>query len=431
MRLKVLQSAYACEPGRGSEPEVGWGLACEMAKYHDIWVLTRANNRPAIEAALAGAATPGLQFVYYDWPTWALRWKRGQLGVQLYYYLWQLGASFVARDLHRSIGFDLVHHVTFAKYWTPSFLALLPVPFVWGPVGGGDSTPRVLRDDLPLGGRIYEGLREAARRLGEHDPFVRLTARRSAIALAATDATERHLRRLGARDVRAVSQIGLGIAEIHRLSQRPAARAGVVKFISIGRLVALKGFHLGLRAFARAGLRGAEYWIVGNGPELGRLRALARALGVGGSVRFFGWLPRNEVLKKLAEADVLVHPSLHDSGAWVCAEAFAIGRPVICLDLGGPALQVTDLAGFKIRPHSSEQVVSDLSRAMLLLSREPELRRQMGLAGHHRCVEALCWTSKAKLLDAAYREIVQTRRRISARTLTRKPDAGRSLQADS
>jgi glycosyltransferase involved in cell wall biosynthesis len=394
-----------------------------MAKYHDVWVLTRRNNRPAIEAALARAPVPGLRFIYYDWPGWARWWKRGQIGIQVYYYLWQAGAYFVARNFHRAIGFDLVHHVTFVKYWTPSFLALLPIPFIWGPVGGGDSTPGAFKDDLPTGGRFYEIFREACRWCGERDPFVRLTARRSAIAFAATDATAQRLTRLGAQDVRMVSQIGLARAEIRRLSQRPAADAGPVKFVSIGRALALKGVHLGLRAFARARFFQAEYWVIGDGPELGRLKALARTLGIADSVRFFGWLPRDTVLGRLAEADVLVHPSLHDSGAWVCAEALAIGRPVICLDLGGPAVQVTDLTGFKIRPRTPEQVVRDLSTAMRRLEHEPGLRRRMGLAGYRRCMEALCWESKGELLDTAYWELVEPRRtRVGASPPAHLPD---------
>ena len=38
-RLKVLMSAYACEPGMGSEPGVGLNVAREMAKYHDIFAV--------------------------------------------------------------------------------------------------------------------------------------------------------------------------------------------------------------------------------------------------------------------------------------------------------------------------------------------------------------------------------------------------------
>ena len=58
-RLKVLAFAYACEPNKGSEPGVGWNLARNIAKYHDVWVLTRSNNRTAIEQELAKAPVEG------------------------------------------------------------------------------------------------------------------------------------------------------------------------------------------------------------------------------------------------------------------------------------------------------------------------------------------------------------------------------------
>ncbi|MFM6845653.1 MAG: glycosyltransferase family 4 protein, partial [Dolichospermum sp.] len=46
---------------------------------------------------------------------------------------------------------------------------------------------------------------------------------------------------------------------------------------------------------------------------------------------------------------------------WVCMEAMAAGRPVICLDLGGPAVQVTEETGFKIAADEPYQVVRDLA----------------------------------------------------------------------
>jgi hypothetical protein len=135
--MKILLSAYSCLPGRGSEPGVGWNVVQQAARFHSVWVLTHGEGRREIEAALATGALSNVQFVILDLPPWALFWKRGRRGQQLHYYLWQLAAYFVGRGLHRKVEFNLIHHVTFVKYCTPSFLALLPVPFIWGPVGGG------------------------------------------------------------------------------------------------------------------------------------------------------------------------------------------------------------------------------------------------------------------------------------------------------
>ena len=66
------------------------------------------------------------------------------------------------------------------------------------------------------------------------------------------------------------------------------------------------------------------------------MEKLARELGITANVKFWGGIRRAQVLEKLAECDVLIHPSLHESGGWVCLEAMAAGRPVVCLDLGGP-----------------------------------------------------------------------------------------------
>jgi hypothetical protein len=140
--VRVLVSAYACEPGKSSEPGVGWNWVRQIARFNEVWVVTRANNRPPIEAALAKDPIPNVHFVYFDLPAWARFWKKRGYNVRPYYYLWQLGVYFVVRKLHRHVVFELVHHVTFVNYWLPSFLAILPVPFVLGPVGGGESAPR-------------------------------------------------------------------------------------------------------------------------------------------------------------------------------------------------------------------------------------------------------------------------------------------------
>ena len=405
-RLKILLSAYACEPDKGSEPGLGWSVAREMAKYHDIWVLTRANNRASIERALRRHPVPQLSFAYFDLPSWARWWKHGSLGVQIYYYLWQVGILFIIRKLHGKVGFDLVHHVTFGKYWTPSLLALLPIPFVWGPLGGAESAPRAFWVDFGFRGKSHEVVRELARWLGEHGPLVRQTVARSALILARTEETAHRLRRLGARDIRIFSDTSLRAAEMDRLARSPSSNGGPVRFVGIGNLLHLKGFHLGLRAFARANIKDAEYWIVGDGPERERLKSAAHHLGIDDRVRFWGALRREEALQKLAACHALVHPTLHDSGGWVCVEAMAVGRPVICLDLGGPRALVTDRTGLKVGAHDPQQAVCDLAKAMQRLAADPELRATLGEGGKQRIRDVFCWEPRGALLSSMYSQLV-------------------------
>jgi glycosyltransferase involved in cell wall biosynthesis len=167
---------------------------------------------------------------------------------------------------------------------------------------------------------------------------------------------------------------------------------------------------LGLRAFAEAKLPDAEYWILGEGPELKRLQTLAKDLKIEHQIKFLGHLSRDEALVKLGSSSVLVHPSLHDSGGLVCLEAMAASRPVICLNLGGPAVQVTAETGFVIQAHTPEQSVADMASAMAMLAQDPEMLLKMGQAGQRRVRDLFTWESKGKLFTQIYQDLISHRK---------------------
>jgi glycosyltransferase involved in cell wall biosynthesis len=405
--LRVLITAYACEPALGSEAGIGWNLVEQVSRFHEAWVITRANNRPRIEAFLNGRTLPGVHWVFFDLPRWAMFWKRGPKGARPYYYLWQVGAYRVARRLHGKVGFDLAHHSTFGTYWMPTFLARLNVPFIWGPVGGGESGPRLLYRTLSIRGQMLEYLRELVRVVAEHDPAVRSAARHAHVALATTEETAVRLRHLGSRRVEVLSHVGLSTLELERLSRIRRRSDRPYRLVSIGRLLHWKGLHLGIEAFAhlRREIRDAEYWIIGDGPERGRLERLARRLNVDGAVRFLGSVKREEVFDMLDRCDVLVHPSFHDSGGYVIAEAMAACRPVICLDLGGPGMIVSTESGVRVAAGAPDQIVDDLAAGMVSLARDPELRFRLGTGARRRACEVLCWARKGEVLDQLYRSV--------------------------
>jgi glycosyltransferase involved in cell wall biosynthesis len=406
--LKVLVSAYACEPGKGSEPGAGWHWVGQIGRFEECWVITRLNNRESIDKVLTTNPLPRVHFIYYDLPSWVRFWKKGQRGVRIYYYLWQLGAYRVARRLHRELHFDLVHHLTFANYWLPSFLPLLPVPFLWGPVGGGESAPRNFRKSFSLRGKWYEILRDVARSIGELNPFVRMTARRAAAGLAVTPQTAHRMKALGCRNVSLSSQTALSFEELSRLREVPPRHESPFRVISVGRSLHWKGFELGIKAFAEFHRRHpeSEFWLIGDGPEHDRWKKLAQTLRARKNIVFWRTLPRSVVLEKIAACDVLLHPSLHDSGGWVTAEAMAAGRPVICLDLGGPALQVTETTGFKIPAISPDQVVTDIAAALEQMVGDSSRCARLGAAGRERIRQDFNWEKLGDQLAMVYARLV-------------------------
>ena len=62
--INAIIIAYACEPNKPSEPAVGWNCIHEIAKFANVVVITRSNNRKSIETS----STDGrIKFVYVDY----------------------------------------------------------------------------------------------------------------------------------------------------------------------------------------------------------------------------------------------------------------------------------------------------------------------------------------------------------------------------
>jgi glycosyltransferase involved in cell wall biosynthesis len=403
-QLTILLSAYACEPGKGSEPGVGWYWAIHLAAIgHSVWVLTRANNCAVIESALAVEARENLHFIYYDLPPWMRWWKRRGHGVQLYYLLWQLGAYRVARKLCTQMRFDVIHHITFGVFRHPSFLAFLGVPFVFGPVGGGEAAPLLLRSTFHWRGRLADRLRDFANWTVGINPLMRAVFRHTAVTLCKTAET---LQKIPPRyRSRCLIQLELATesaagAVVRRF--RPAGSG--LRVLYVGRLVYWKGIHLGLMAFAQLlrSDRRATLTIIGSGPDERWLRALARDLGVGDAVAWRGRVDHRLVMAAYTEHDVLLFPSLHDSSGNVVLEALRAGIPVVCIDTGGPGAIVDASCGLKIPAGRVHDVVSGLGYALRRLAQEPSLAARLSAGAIARAGSEFSWAGRMASVEAVY-----------------------------
>lgn len=402
--MNVLLSAYACAPGKGSEPEIGWSWMQQVSRVHDVWVITRESKRERVEEGLRREPSPRAHFVYVDLPRPLRFFKHWPGGVYIYYYIWQFLAYLKARQLHRQIGFGLVHHVTFCMYWLPSFMAMLDVPFVWGPVGGGESAPKTFRRTFTVRGRIYETLRDLAQVIGTIDPAVRMTARRSTLALATTQQSAERLRALGCKRVRVLTSVGVSQEELNEIIPCEHRAAERLRMVSAGRLLHWKGFHLALEAIARVRdtVPSLEYWIYGEGAERESLEKLVKQLGISDRVHLCDAIPREQLMRVMVDFDVLLHPSLHDSGAFVCVEAMTAGCAVVCLDVGGPAIQVTEETGIKIAALSPEQTVRDLAAAIEKLANDSDFRHGLARAARQRAQNVFAWEKRVDCLPEVY-----------------------------
>jgi N-acetyl-alpha-D-glucosaminyl L-malate synthase BshA len=107
----------------------------------------------------------------------------------------------------------------------------------------------------------------------------------------------------------------------------------------------------------------AELWLVGDGPGVGYLKAFFRDQGLAGHVHFWG--AHRQVAPILAQADLLLMPSLAESFCLAALEAMACGVPVLATDVGGlPEVVVHGKTGL-LFPLKEPQVAVDLAVQLL------------------------------------------------------------------
>src|SRR5215813_3397673 len=184
--MKILMSALACEPVKGTELEVGFRALLAAASCHEVWVLTNTATIPIVRRAIQEypwADRVHFEGMYFDVDD-ELYPQLSTPGFHRYYDRWQRKAARRAVELDERINFDVVHHVTLAASWTRAGVAIVDKPLVWGPVGGGVETPLSLLPDLGWRGLVDEIGRVAARRLLMRIGPARLTQQRALVTFA-------------------------------------------------------------------------------------------------------------------------------------------------------------------------------------------------------------------------------------------------------
>lgn len=408
-KYKLLLSAYACEPDGGSEATIGWKFANEIAKRNEVWVITRESNRKSIESMKKELIHPSIKWLYFDYPEVVRFWKRGARGLRLYYYLWQMGIFFKIKKINKNINFDIIHHITFVNYWLPSFLTFLPAHFVWGPVGGGESVPYKFYKNFKRKHKIYEILRNLGHKVHSLNPLLRMNARRTALAIAANHETARRMQEIGYKRIIRLSQVAVDDQQFNMLKSFEFKQSGIFRFYTVGRLIPLKGILFAIKAFANLSkkIEQVEYLIIGEGEEKESLQKLINDLNLTTQAIMLGFKELKEVFEIMRTCDVLVFPSLHDSGGLAVTESMAAGKPVICLDVGGPGIQVTNETGIKISLINPEQIVLDIEKAMLALYQNENLRYKMSNAGKKRVEDNFTWRKKGEVIQEYYDQIYQ------------------------
>ncbi len=409
----MLVSAYACNPlateeSYPGEAVLGWNLIKQLNRFHDVSVLTRAYNRKGIEAAVKLGEITDIKFYYLTLPKFLSELKQNFLGFSLYYLIWQIKAYFFAKRLCKKNSYNFFHHITFNNDWMPSFIgAFLPLPFIWGPMGGGQKVPRSFKGTIHWKNRINQNLRLAGQWFWRETWFRRSCVKKALAILVCNTDTEDKIK-TNEKKVYFYPVNGISTEELRFYSKTQDEKPPHFGVIYAGRLDAIKGINLGIDAFHIFSLKYPEshFKIIGTGPEKERLEKLRSSLNLQDRVEFIPWLEREELFRQLSLSDVLLFSSFRDGGGQVILEAMACGKPVIGLNVGGPGFHIQKDWGIKIEPKNPQYTIQEMAKALQSLYLNRELRIKMGEAGRRRIEEFYLWERLGDQLQNIYQEVL-------------------------
>lgn len=371
--MKLLLSAYACEPGRGSEPDLGFQTMLVVAEQHEVWVITRKNNIPKLQTYLDNDPRgPRITLIGLDLGRVALRIKRaGHIGLIWYYHLWQSQAGRVSKKLDEDVSFDAVYHITFASYWMKVGVASVQKPLLVGPVGGGVEAPVGLLWELGWLGVLADIARSLGRRFFFRLPSVRQAAKTAAAILVNNPETARRVAKATKAPIRVLPN-----PTAVRVPETLPSRVPTRDIALVGRLVPWKGAHLALRTMKYVTAPDARLVIFGDGPDRRRIERRIEKWRLGDRVFLAGEIPRSELIDRLSRCGAMIHPAFHEEGGNAVAEALAMEVPVVCLNRGGPPLTLKlfpDLGSVAVTPRTPSSTARDMAAALnrVLGSGEP------------------------------------------------------------
>ena len=297
----------------------------------------------------------------------------------------------MARRLTKRTRFDCVHHVTFVGLRAPSFMGRLGLPFVLGPVSGGESVPKELREGMTRASKWRELVRDIANRAIHFDPIMRSSFRKAERILLAT-AESRQLIPAAFQE-KCTVQLGVGLSPEYLAwtSQKRNLPEAGLRLLYVGRLLEWKGLDLAIHAVAllRNRCLTARLTIVGEGAAREAHERLAVRLGVSEHLSWLAWLPHEQLHQLYYRHDALLFPSLRDSGGMVVLEALAHGLPVVCTDRGGPGVTVNDRCGRMVKTvgRTKDEVSGEMADVLYELSCDRMLLRKLSAAARARAWE--------------------------------------------
>ncbi|MBQ4104837.1 MAG: glycosyltransferase family 4 protein [Clostridia bacterium] len=405
--MNILYIAYSCSPVRGSEDKIGWNIALTASEIHNVFVITKEEHRKDIEAYIKNNGISNIKFFYVDIPKIYKKVFKGAL-YSGRLNRWQKRAFPVARKICSDFSIDIIHQITPVEFRAVGDYGKIEnIKYVFGPIGGGEQLPKGLKY-YTKGNRLTESVRAMANRLYRFK--FRLTNKFNKVdcVMYANRETKDYLSRLNIKGNVLYSEIGLSQTELQVSDSAdilPEHKEKNCHLLVAGRTAYRKGHSLLLDAL-KSLPDSADYQcrIVGAGPELQKLKAKCKSLGLEKRVVFTGRIPFDQMTDEYRNADVFIMPSLRETTGTVVLEAVSKGLPVVTINRFGGSLIVDNEIGWVYDGSSKQEFIDNLTKAISECLSNPQDVARKGMNARVKATDYL-WEEKVRFYTDIYKSL--------------------------
>ncbi len=424
MRLNIIIFAHEACPYSGSECSIGWNTIINIAEHHNLTVLHASTNQKYSvnyeqninKFLLESSKSSNIQFISIPQPKINVFFskinkisKNYAIGFpiiyQFIYRLWLKKALKKATMLSKENTYQIAHHITSIHIVNPSNAYKLKIPFIWGPTGGLIKLKNSFLKDLNLKVRVREILRnffiDFIRYFSLN--FKRSVKNASLIYLFSKEDLEvvQHLTKASLK-----LQIDTGTEFSYKAEEILSEHNDKINAIWVGSISSRKCPEILLKALDKVNFNGKKFTLtmVYTGEFDDALNELLIPLKNKINIFLKNNISKDEVQQLMKESDFFIHTSYREAASAVILEAISNGLPVICHDVSGMALAVSDNSGIKIPLVSYNLSIKLFAEATTKLINNKDMLDTKTLASFRRA-EELSWKKKAQIIANDYIEV--------------------------
>lgn len=393
---------------------MGWSAYQSLRHRHEVRVLTSESGRGSIrEAARKGLAEES-DFIFVR-----ERWRNinypavDKLTSWFNNFDFQSELKETARLVLQEFRPEIIHQVTIGTWRAGNPLAGCGIPFVWGPIGGGEEIPHAFLRGFSIYSRLFEILRRASGWWARHNAEVLRTARQADWIFAGNRPTASLVRGLRGHSSNLEILPFAAFAEEKMREFAPRLcfeNPGIphIQIFSGGYVEARKGIGLALHVLAKLKRRGLkfQYEHGGIGPEQAHLMRQIKKEDLTDCAKIVAPYAGVAYREKLRTTDIFLFPSLRENCGISLLEAMGHGCVPVVADLAGPGEIVTPECGIKIPVTRPAEFEDRLTEELAKLFRDAERRRRLGEAARVRVLQNFSRNRWLEKVEAAYEAAV-------------------------